>query len=385
MAQKIIFTGGGSAGHVVPNLAIIDKALQEGFDVAYIGSHAGVERGIIKRYCAEKYSHDMERPVVGCHVAKSAPRNDGLFEYHPIASGKLRRYFSWKNFIDPFKVLFGLTQSLFILSKEKPVLVFSKGGFVSLPVVIAAWLKGIPVVAHESDLSPGLANRLSLPFVKALCMTFPDALKHIKSKARLVVTGTPIRKEFFNADADRGRAFLRFNADKKILLIIGGGLGATTMNEVAWSVADDLVKTFQVVHICGTGKMNAAIQNESYRQFEYIHQEIFDVMAATDIVISRAGANSLCEFIALKKPHILIPLKQGSRGDQVLNARYFEKLGLSAVLAQEGLTGKILLAALNDLHVHFAERKAALDAYHLPDAVEAIWKVILDDTLSENN
>ena len=231
--KKIFFTGGGSAGHVVPNLALIDQARSQGYVVEYIGSREGIERTIIERT---------------------------QIPYHPIASGKLRRYFSFKNFVDPFKVLFGFVQAYFIMRRTKPALLFSKGGFVSLPVVLAAWLCRVPVVAHESDLSPGLANRLSLPFVNTLCLTFPEALKRVKTKARLEVTGTPVRKEFFNASAERGREFLGFNTSKKIVLVIGGGLGAVSMNNVVWEVVPVLAKQFQVVHVCGQGKTNESIQ-----------------------------------------------------------------------------------------------------------------------------
>lgn len=355
--KKILFTGGGSAGHVTPNLALIEHARQQGYDVGYIGSYDGIERAIIER---------IDIP------------------YYPIASGKLRRYFSLKNFIDPFKVLRGFFQACSIFQREKPGLLFSKGGFVSLPVVIAARFSGVPVVAHESDLSPGLTNRLSLPFVKTLCLTFPEALNHVKTKAKLVVTGTPVRKEFFSASAERGREFLGFNTNKKIVMIIGGGLGAASLNDVVWQSIEPLTKQFQVVHVCGKGKIKK-INVRNYRSFEYLHDELFDIMAACDIVVSRSGANSLYELIALKKPHILIPLKQGSRGDQVLNARYFETLGLSTVLPQEGLTGGVLLTALQTLNGHFVETKRALQQYQLPDAVSAIWAVMMEACHAERS
>lgn len=348
--SKIIFTGGGSPGHVIPNFAIIAKCQAQGIEVGYIGSANGIEKKLVQE--------------------KQIP-------YFAIASGKLRRYFSLQNFIDPFKVVFGIVQSYFILGKQKPSVVFSKGGFVSLPVVFAAWLRKIPVVAHESDLTPGLANKLCLPFVKKLCLTFPEAVKFFKDKTDVIVTGTPIRQEFFDADADKGRQFLGFNANKKILLVIGGGLGAQPINEVIWKNAQELTKKFQIVHCCGHGKTNADINVKGYVQFEYLREELFDVMACVDVVISRAGANTLYELLALHKPHILIPLPKGaSRGDQIHNAHYFEKMGMSKVILQENLSSDSLLEMLIEVNANFAIIKQALMQYQLPDATQAIINVL---------
>ena len=321
MNQRIVFTGGGTAGHVTPNFALIEVFRREGWGIDYIGSIDGVERDMIES--------------IG-------------IPYHPIRCGKLRRYFSWKNFFDPINLLIGIVQAFFLLRNIKPKVVFSKGGFVALPVVIGAWLNRVPVVAHESDLSPGLANRLSFPFVDTICVTFEEGKKYFKRKDKVTVTGTPIRDQLLNGNPARGLARCHFNADKPVLLIIGGSLGANAINQCVRHTLEALCLNFQVIHLCGKGRIDIALQNKpGYYQLEYANDELADLFAASSLVISRAGANSLYEILALKKPHVLIPLPlHSSRGDQIQNAAHFQQQGISIVVDENTLTPETLVAAI---------------------------------------
>lgn len=322
MAQKIVFTGGGTAGHVTPNIALIEALQSEDWGIDYIGSIDSVEKNMI--------------------TSINIP-------YHAIRCGKLRRYFSWKNFSDPFNMLLGIFQACCLLRKIKPNIVFSKGGFVALPVVIAAWLNRIPVIAHESDMSPGLANRLSFPFVDKICVTFAAAKAYFKHQDKIEVTGTPIRQQLLDGNPDRGLALCGFTAEKPCLMIIGGSQGSNAINRTIRQSLDILCERFQIIHLCGKGNVDSALLNKpGYIQFEYANAELPDLFAISDIVISRAGANSLYEILALAKPHILIPLSlKASRGDQIQNARYFEKQGVSVVINEESLTPATLLVAID--------------------------------------
>lgn len=320
---KIIMTGGGSAGHVTPNLALVPKLKELGFEIKYIGSKNGIEKEIITK--------------------ENIP-------YYSISSGKLRRYFDIKNFTDPFKVLKGVMDASRILSKEKPDVIFSKGGFVTVPVVIAASMKKIPVVSHESDLTPGLANKIASPFCDTLCVTFPESLKYIKdNKGEL--TGTPIREDLLKGDKERGRKFCNFKENKKVLMIIGGSLGSKVINESVRKILNEILKEYNVIHLCGKGNLDESLKNlDGYRQYEYISGELPDLMALADLVISRAGANTIFELLAFRKLNILIPLSaNASRGDQVLNANSFEKSGYSMVIKEEELNSELLLKSIKDL------------------------------------
>lgn len=319
---KIIMTGGGTAGHVNPNLALMPKLRQEGFEIKYIGSIDGIEKEII---------------------------NKNNIPYYPISSGKLRRYFDMKNFSDPFKVVKGIFQARRILSKEKPDVVFSKGGFVAVPVVIAASMKKIPVVAHESDITPGLANKLSSPFCDKLCVTFKESLKYIKDN-KGVLTGSPIREEIFSGDSKKGKEFCDFKDDKEILFVMGGSLGSKVLNDVIRKNLDKLLNKFNIIHICGKNNVDNNYNKKGYVQFEYIDEELPDLMAAATYIVSRAGANSIFEFLALKKPTLLIPLsKNASRGDQILNANSFMKQGFSLVMQEEDINDEDFINKINEL------------------------------------
>ena len=314
---KIIMTGGGSAGHVTPNLALVPKLKELGYEIKYIGTEDGIEKKIIE---------------------------EAGIDYTAISSGKLRRYFDIKNFTDPFKVIKGIAQATSIIKKEKPNIVFSKGGFVAVPVVIGAYLNRVPVVAHESDMTPGLANKLSIPYCTKVCVTFPESQKAIKGN-KAVVTGTPIRSELLSGSKKIGLEYCKFKVSKPVLMIIGGSLGSKILNDTLREALDKVLEKYNIIHICGKGNIDDRLQGKmGYLQKEYINEELPHLMAAADIFISRAGANTIFELLALKKPNILVPLsRKSSRGDQILNAASFEKNGFSIVIQEEDFNKNSLL------------------------------------------
>ncbi|GIW21290.1 MAG: UDP-N-acetylglucosamine--N-acetylmuramyl-(pentapeptide) pyrophosphoryl-undecaprenol N-acetylglucosamine transferase [Candidatus Sericytochromatia bacterium] len=320
--KKIIFTGGGTAGHVIPNISIINELDRNKFQIFYIGSKKGIEKELILK------------------------ENITYFE---IFSGKLRRYFSIENFIDIFKVLLGIIQSFFIIRKIKPNLIFSKGGFVSVPVVISGFLNKIPIISHESDITPGLATKISSYFSTKILTSFPETINYLP-KYKTEYVGNPIRKELLQDNIDN--SFINFKENKPILLIFGGSLGSQFINKEIRKILDNLIKNFNIIHICGKGNIDKNLENiEGYKQFEYLEKEMFNALKISDIVISRAGANSIFEILALKKPNILIPLsKKASRGDQILNAKSFEKSGFSIVIEEEELNSELLLNKILELY-----------------------------------
>ncbi|MGI5878393.1 MAG: undecaprenyldiphospho-muramoylpentapeptide beta-N-acetylglucosaminyltransferase [Christensenellales bacterium] len=336
MPDRIVLTGGGTAGHVTPNLALIPRFKKAGWEVHYIGSHDGIER----------------------ELAGSLP---GV-AYHAIRSGKLRRYFSFRNLTDPFRVTAGVFEAASILRRLRPRIVFSKGGFVSVPVVAGGWLAHVPVVIHESDLTPGLANRLSIPLARTVCTTFPETAAAIGSKG--LHTGPPIRPELLAGSRERGFALCGFDGRRPVLLIMGGSLGARAINEAVDGILPRLTRHFAVAHIRGKGNLNAGLGDRpEYRQYEYLGDELPDILACADMVLSRAGANAIWEFAALRKPMLLVPLPlSASRGDQIKNARSFSDRGWAAVLQQEQMTGDALLDALLDTWVRRASIREALGA-----------------------
>lgn len=351
MSPSIVFTGGGTAGHVTPNVALINELKQEGWNINYIGSENGIEKGMIQ--------------------------NLGI-PFHAVSSGKLRRYFSLKNLLDPFKIVMGIIQSFWLFYKLKPDVVFSKGGFVAFPVVVGAWLNRIPIVAHESDISPGLANRLSFPFVNKICLTFDAAKKHFKSQNKIEVTGTPIRQQLFAGNSTKGLELCEFNAEKPCLLAIGGSLGAGSINQSVRDALPQLTKEYQVIHVCGKGKLDTSLMGVAgYRQFEYANEELAHLFAASSVVISRAGANSLYEILALGKAHILIPISsQVSRGDQIQNARYFQGLGISVVIQDQALNTDTLLNALKEVMQNKRDIDNKIKALNIESAADKIVAII---------
>lgn len=348
--KKIVLTGGGTAGHVSPNLALIPRLLQEGYEIDYIGTEKGIEREMIARV-----------PQV---------------HYHAVKSGKLRRYFSWQNFTDPFRVVAGAVQSARLMGKLKPDVVFSKGGFVSVPVVFGAWLHHIPVVCHESDLTPGLANKLCRPFARKFATTFPECAAALGSKAEMA--GTPLRPELFGGSRAKGLALLGFTGTKPVLLMMGGSLGAQSVNKVLREALPDLLPRFDLCHICGKGNLAPELEGTpGYKQLEFVDKELPDILATADLVLSRAGSNALCEFQALGKPMLLVPYPKGaSRGDQILNAQSLEKRGLCRVLLQENLTRASLTAALNRLWADREQLEEALRKAPPADGTRRVLEMI---------
>lgn len=322
--KRIILTGGGTAGHVTPNIALLPRLKELQYDIHYIGSYNGIEKELIEQF--------------------------GI-PYHGISSGKLRRYFSLQNFTDPFRVVKGLGEAKKFVKLLNPDVIFSKGGFVSVPVVLAGKNRRVPTIIHESDMTPGLANKLSIPSATKVCCNFPETLKHLP-EGKAVLTGSPIRQELLSGDKYKAREFLRFSSDKPVIMVVGGSLGSVAVNEAVRGILPELLKTFQVIHLCGKGKADDSLQNlEGYAQFEYVKEELKDLFALTDIVISRAGANAICELLALHKPNLLIPLSaNASRGDQILNARSFERQGYSIVLEEEELNKQTLLDSITRLY-----------------------------------
>ncbi|MBC2581603.1 undecaprenyldiphospho-muramoylpentapeptide beta-N-acetylglucosaminyltransferase [Clostridium sp. DJ247] len=348
--KKIIMTGGGSAGHVTPNLALVPRLKELGYEIKYIGTKDGIERKIIE---------------------------EANLEYHSISSGKLRRYFDIKNFTDPFNVIKGILQAIIIIKKEKPNIVFSKGGFVSVPVVIAAHLSRIPVIAHESDITPGLANKLCIPYCTKVCVTFPESINHI-SKNKAVLTGTPIRKALLEGSKSLGRKLCNFQDNKPVLLIIGGSLGSKFINDIIRKKLDQLLYKYNIIHICGKDNVDKRLEGKKgYRQFQYISDEMPHIMNAADIVVSRAGANVIFELLALKKPNLLIPLsKKSSRGDQILNAASFEKSGYSIVIQEDSLDENKLIDKLDELYVNRSKYINNMNSSPTKNGVEAIIQLI---------
>ncbi len=348
--KKIVLTGGGTAGHVTPNIALIPELQKQGYEVHYIGSYDGIEKKLIEK---------LNIP------------------YYGISSGKLRRYIDLKNLSDPFKVIKGLAQARRLLGKIKPDVVFSKGGFVSVPVVLAAKSRKIPCIIHESDMTPGLANKICIPCAQRVCTNFPETLKHLPAE-KAVLTGSPIRTELFNGNKEKGLKFCGFDDSKPVILIIGGSLGAVAVNNAVRAILPQLLEKFQIIHLCGKGKLDESLKDvKGYVQFEYIHDELSDLMAASDIFISRAGANAICEILALRKPNILIPLSaQASRGDQILNAASFEKQGYSIVIQEEDITDEKLLAAVNDAYTNKDKYITAMKRSQLNNSIEKITGLI---------
>ena len=323
MNKKIVFTGGGTAGHVTPNIALLPFLKKEGFDAYYIGSYNGIEKRLIE---------DFDIP------------------YYGISTGKFRRYFDLKNLSDPFRVIKGYSQAVKILKELKPDIVFSKGGFVSVPVVRAAASLKIPCIIHESDMTPGLANKLCIPAATKVCCNFPETMKYVPS-GKAMLTGSPIRMELTTGSKLAALELCGFTANKPVVMVIGGSQGATSVNIMVREALPKLLEDFQVVHICGKDKVDNLMLNvPGYKQFEYLKSDLKDVFAMADVVVSRAGANAICELLALKKPNLLIPLQMGSRGDQILNARSFEEQGFSMAVREDFIDCDILTDKIYELY-----------------------------------
>lgn len=321
--KTIVLTGGGTAGHVTPNMALIPALEKEGWDIRYIGSHNGIEKELI----------------------------EGIgIPYYGISSGKLRRYVDLKNITDPLKVVKGLFDAFVKLRRLKPKVVFSKGGYVSVPVVMAAKILGIPVIIHESDITPGLANKLAIPFAKIVCVNFPETLEHVKGRG--IMTGTPIREELFSGNKTKGKSICGFTNNKPTITIMGGSQGSIKINTAVREILEDLLVKFNIIHICGRGNIDKTLEEvDGYKQFEYLGAELPHIFATTDLMLSRAGANAIAEITALKIPTLLIPLSlEASRGDQILNAKSMEKQGIAMVMDEADMNGIKLKQSILELY-----------------------------------
>ena len=349
--KRILLTGGGTAGHVTPNLALVPYLTEAGFEIEYMGSYDGIEKKLVE--------------------AEGIP-------YYGISSGKLRRYLDIKNLTDPLRILKGLHEARRYMKTHRPDVVFSKGGFVSVPVIMAASEYRIPIVIHESDLTPGLANKLSIPRASKICYSFPETQQYLH-KDKAVHTGLPVRKALFNGSAQKGLAFCGFQEDKPVLLVIGGSLGSANVNQAIRSALPELLESFHIIHICGSGKTDPNLEEvPGYRQFEYISEELPDLFAAADLMISRAGANVINELAAIKKPAILIPLgTDQSRGDQILNAESFSRRGFSAVLKEEDLNSQSLLKLVQEVYSQKDTYIRAMAEAGQEDAAALVTEVIL--------
>ncbi|MBR3275509.1 MAG: undecaprenyldiphospho-muramoylpentapeptide beta-N-acetylglucosaminyltransferase [Eubacterium sp.] len=345
--KHIVLTGGGTAGHVTPNIALIPRLRELGYQISYIGSNDGIESRLI--------------PELGV-------------DYYGISTGKLRRYLSLKNLSDPFKVLKGINDAWALLRRLKPDIIFSKGGFVAVPVVIAADHLHIPSIIHESDMTPGLANKMSARHASAFACNFPETLQYLP-EGKGVVTGTPIRAELKCGNAEEAKKFCGFTSDKPVILVVGGSSGSVVVNEAVRSILPELLKEYSVIHLCGKDKLDPSLEGtEGYVQYEYIKKELADMFALADLVVSRAGANAVCELKALSKPNLLIPLSaKASRGDQILNARSFEKQGYSMVLDEDNLTGETLL---DSIHVLYRSREKYIAAMNSDNEMDSIDRII---------
>ncbi len=348
--KRIILTGGGTAGHVTPNIALLPRLRELEYDIHYIGSYNGIEKELIEQF--------------------------GI-PYHGISSGKLRRYFSLQNFTDPFRVIKGFREAHKLIKLLRPNVIFSKGGFVSVPVVLAGKKRKIPTIIHESDMTPGLANKISIPSATKVCCNFPETVKLLPAD-KAVLTGSPIRQELLSGDKQHALNFTGLDERKPVILIVGGSLGAAAVNEAIRRILPSLLKDFHVIHLCGRGKLDPSLNHlNGYVQYEYIKDELKDLFALSDIVISRAGANAICELLALHKPNLLIPLSaSASRGDQLLNARSFERQGFSAVMEEEQLTDTSLLTAVRSLYKNRTQYVSAMKNSNQQEPIDTIVELI---------
>jgi len=347
--KKIILTGGGTSGHVTPNIALLEK-LSKKYEVHYIGTNDGIEKQLMS-----------QEDVI----------------YHTVKAGKLRRYFSLKNFSDLFKILGGFIKSVVLIRKIKPSAVFSKGGFVTCPVVWGAWINQVPVILHESDYTPGLANKLAMPFAKNICYSFPETERYLP-KEKSIMTGLPVRNLLEAGNKEAGLKYCGFNNEKPVIAVFGGSTGSVFINETIRSLLDELLKTFQICHVCGKDKLDRDFDNiQGYKQFEYIDNELKDVYGMADVLIVRGGATTLFELLMLKKPHIIIPLsRKASRGDQILNAKSFGTQGFSQSIEEEEITKEKILELIEMTYGNRQKYIGAMESAECTNAVDKVIEVI---------
>lgn len=349
--KKIVLTGGGTAGHVIPHFALLPYLEKEHINITYIGSKNGIEKELV---------------------------TDKNILYLSISTGKLRRYFDVKNFTDPFRILAGFFQSIGHLRKVRPDIIFSKGGFVSVPVVLAGRLLGIPVVCHESDMTPGLATKISAPFATKILTTFEETLTYLP-EGKAIHTGSPIRENLSDGSKEKAYRFTGLTPNKPIILVMGGSLGSVKINQSLRSILPTLLKSYQVIHLCGKGNTDPGLNHlEGYRQYEYVSDELMDIFAITDGIISRAGSNAINEFVYLCIPSLLIPLsKSASRGDQILNARSFAKKGYSLLLEEEDLNEATLLEHIKTLFAQSTEMTKTLKSASEGSGTQNVYNLLV--------
>jgi len=352
MKRKVFFTGGGTGGHVFPALAIIDELDKSVYDIAWIGSKKGMEYKII---------------------------TDAGIKFYSIPSGKLRRYFSILNLLDIFKIIAGFFASFILLAKQRPELVFSKGGYVTVPPIIAAKILNIKSITHESDMTPGLATRINSRFVNKILLPYENTRKYFKDsmKEKIIVTGNPVRKDFFYADNTIGKEIMGFNNSKPVLLILGGSLGAQEINDLISESLDLLLEEFNIYHQMGEANFKES-EKDNYKTVPFIKRDIAHLIAASDIVISRSGASAVWEFASVGVPSILIPLIAGSRGDQLFNANYAVEKNISLILKGNDVNISNLLELINLIKLKRGEMINSMNEFKTFNASKKISKVIGD-------
>ena len=347
--MKILLTGGGTAGHVMPHIAMLNDYKKHFDKIIYIGQENGIERDIIKEY-----------PFI---------------KYYPIKAAKFIRRKIFANLLIPFKLISGIHGAKKIIKEEKPNIVFSKGGFVSLPVVIAAKRLKVPIVAHESDLNMGLANKLSKPAATVICTTFEKTANSIKNKGKF--TGSPIRKDMIK-DKYQSRHKLGINTQKPVLVVTGGSQGSKAINNKIREEIKQITNKFYVVHLTGKNNLDNTYNNiKDYKQIEF-SSDMGSILSAADVVVSRAGSNTIFELAVLKKPMLLIPLPKGnSRGDQVDNAKYFNSQGYANFVTEEQLEKSSLLPYIIQTYNESETLTAALEKSGIKPGNEELLKTIL--------
>lgn len=341
----IVLTGGGTAGHVIPHLAILPYLKNDFDNVYYIGSVGGMEKNIVD--------------------------NVGL-KYYSVPCAKLVRKITCKNLAIPFTLFKGVIAAGKILDELKPNVVFSKGGYVALPVVIAAHKRAIPVIAHESDYSLGLANRISAKFCDKVLTSFPAAAKSVKNG---VLTGAPLKNSLFTASRAEGLKTFGLSGKKPVILATGGSLGAKAINSAIRGALNELLQKFDVLHVCGKGNLSG-IKKDGYVELEFT-DKMENAFACANLCVSRAGSNTIFEMAALKKPMLLIPLpKTVSRGDQILNAEYFQSQGYAEILRQEDLTPQTLVKAASRLYLNRFDYAKSFAAHPVKNAARDVANIL---------
>jgi UDP-N-acetylglucosamine--N-acetylmuramyl-(pentapeptide) pyrophosphoryl-undecaprenol N-acetylglucosamine transferase len=333
---RLALAGGGTGGHIMPNIAIINDLrmklsadAEDSPEILYFGTKKGMEEKLV------------------------APLG---VKFRAISCGKLRRYFSLQNFADFFKIPVGIFQAYFTLLFFKPQVIFCKGGYVSFPVAVAGWLNRIPVVLHESDVVPGLANKLSARFSRVICVSWEETKKYFPLK-KVVFTGNPVRPEITEGNPEDAREFTGLKEKLPTVLIMGGSQGAESVNEAVFSILKELVRSYQIIHICGEKQVNEGQillrgnpHSERYKSFAFIGDNLKHVYSLSDLIVSRAGANSLFEIELLNKPSVIIPLgTKSSRGDQIVNAETYAKNHDAIVIDDDPVDEAALLSAINKL------------------------------------